>query len=216
MSRVIRAVDTEITPSAEPPITVPYARTHIKALGSQEDELIESWILAAGQYIEGQTGRQLITATRELWLDGFPCGTRIELPRPPLQGVVSVLYVDGDGTLQAFSDGASPEVLSYQVKAPAGTYARRGWLEPVSGISWPSTRVESAAVRIQYTAGYGDSPDDIPALLRGAICYLVSTFDRYRSPLQDLRFVDLPLGVQKTLEEFKYSALPSIEPRTLL
>lgn len=220
MSRVLDdGVDTLIEEPASPPLTVAYARKHIKALGNDEDELIASWILAATQYVEGQTGRQIITATRELWLDRFPgpyvtavpcTGWRIELPRPPLQSVVSVQYVNSDGTLQAFTDGASPETISYQVKAPAGTYARRGWIEPLASVAWPIAREESGAVRIRYVAGYGDYPDQVPELLRGVLCFLVAHFDQVRAAVHEVRrgqMMELPYGVQAMLNDFKYSAM---------
>ena len=223
MTPEIRVTDTLISTVAggSPPVqalTLAYARLHLRSLGTEDDALITVWIDAAAAYFENQTGRQLLTATREVWLDAFPglgatgAAARIELPRPPLQSVVSVAYLDGDGALQAVDDGASPAGPLYRVSAPAGAYARRGFVEPLVGQTWPLARTETGAVRIRYTCGYGDTPDEIPPLARGILCLLVAHFDTFRSAGHEARHGDvtaLPFGVQALIDGFKYSALPS-------
>jgi uncharacterized phiE125 gp8 family phage protein len=37
---------------------------------------------------------------------------------------------------------------------------------PARGKAWPDTSDEINAVRVRYTAGYGDSADDVPAAIR--------------------------------------------------
>jgi len=182
------------------------------------------WILAAASYFQEYTGRQIITATRALWLDRFPdtsglvtgtvTGSRIQLPRPPLQGVDSVQYIDASGSLVAFSDGASPETVSYQVKAPAGAYAERGWIEPLYGLAWPTTRVQSGAVRIQYRCGYGDTPESVPDLIRDLLCRLAGSSDQYRTTMIEGRLtVQEDPYVRMVLDGFKFSALPTVAHR---
>lgn len=214
----IRVRDSLVQAPADLPFNVAYAKLHIKAISSVEDTLVASWIEAATQYFEEQTGRQIMTAIWEHWLDGFPAGRFVELPKPPLQQVVSVQYLDGNGDLQPFTDGASPEVPHYTVHAPQGTYATRGWLEVNAGLSWPSTRVETGAVRIQFVAGYGDETTDVPELIKTALLYLVGHFDQFRSEVhlteRGGKLERLPFGVQQILDGFKYSAWPTIVPRT--
>ncbi|MEO8678153.1 MAG: hypothetical protein ABI665_03850 [Vicinamibacterales bacterium] len=231
MSRVITITDSLITAPANPPMTTAYAKKHIKAISTAEDALVDGWVLAATSYFEELTGRQIMTATREAWLDACPDSRgRIEIPKPPLQQIVSVAYVDASGTLQpSFGDGASPEVLSYAVKAPQGPHAARGWIEPVSGVQWPSTLAESGAVRIRYRCGYGDTPRSIdastgalvagspPDLILSILCFLIGTFDQFRSAVhqQDRGTIaEVPYGVKMMIDGFKYSALPSIQMRT--
>lgn len=219
--RVIRIKDSVIVPPAVPPVTVEYARRHLRSLGNSEDVLVENWIWAAASYIQEQTGRQFGLATREAWLDAFPGAPgssfrslKIELPFPPLQSVVSVSYVDGDGVVQTFEDtSTSPATSLINVRAPQGDYAAPGTVEPTSGQSWPTTRCESDAVRIQYTCGYGATSDDTPALLKGAILYLVSHFDQFRGAVHEARrgqVLELPYGVQEVIRGFKYSSLSTI------
>jgi len=203
-------------------LTLAYAKLHIRALGSTDDPLLTVYIDAAASYFEAQSGRQLLTATRELWLDAFPflgasgSGARIELPHPPLQGVTSVSYIDGTGVLQAFK-GGSPLANLFRISAPVGPFATRGWVEPLAGGSWPIARAETGAVRIRYTCGYGNTADAIPALARGVLCYLVGHFDTFRSAVHEARrgqVLELPYGVQTLLDQFRYSALPTQVLRT--
>lgn len=230
MHGLIGISDTLITPPTALPVSVDYAKAHIKSLTNAEDTLVWAWIAGATSYIEEQTGRQIMLATRERWLDRAPGGLcsdfghlvsirRIELPFPPLQEVVSVTYVDGDGNIQSFSDGASPETLYYTTKAPAGEYCERGWIEPIYGKSWPATRAESGAFRIRYTCGYGATPGpttdggSVPDLIVGLICFMIGSFDQNRSP-EAFRsgFGDLPTGIQLQMNGFKYSAYPRQGP----
>lgn len=216
--RPIRGTDSLIT-AGQPALTLAYAKLHIRALGNADDTLIAVYINAATSYFEEQTGRQLITATREYWLDAFPFlgssgrDARIELPHPPLQSVVSVKYIDSTGTLQSFT-GGSPLAPLYRASTPAGEYAHRGYVEPLAGGTWPIARDETGSVRIQYTCGYGSTPDDVPELARGILCYLVGHFDTFRTAVHEARrgqVLELPYGVQAMIEGFKYSALPSQE-----
>jgi uncharacterized phiE125 gp8 family phage protein len=204
---------------ASPPVsalTLAYAKQHIRALGTADDTLTAVRIDAAAMYFERVTGRQLLTATREAWLDAFPflgasgACARIELPHPPLQSVVSVSYLTDAGVLQSYT-GGSPVANLYRISAPAGPYAARGWVEPIGGGVWPIAGSSTGSVRIRYTCGYGNTPDDIPALARGVLCFLVAHFDTFPSAVQEARgqVLELPFGVQAMIDGFRYSALPS-------
>jgi uncharacterized phiE125 gp8 family phage protein len=175
------------------------------------NRLIDLWIPAARAHFEEQTGRQLITATWEYWLAGFPCGGILELPRPPLQAVESVTYLDG----------GSPEWLTldtdtYAVETPVGPHCHRGRIVLKSGASWPTTVAdERFAVKVRFTAGYGDDPEDVPALIRASLLFLVGHFHKYAEEVQEPRagaLQTLPLGATKMIEAFKYSALPVHPP----
>ena len=136
------------------------------------------------------------------------------MPRPPLQSIVSITYIDSSGVLQTF--GGSPAV--YQASIPVGDYARRGWVEPVSGQAWPIARAETGAVRIRYTCGYGSTAAAMPSLVKGILCFLIGHFDTYPIAVQTTdrgqTIVELPLGVTAMMNAFKYSALPSQVLRT--
>lgn len=216
MGRVILTRETEITPPARLPLDVEYVRTHLRSITASEDTLIESWIGSAGLYFREMTGRELITTTRELWLDAWPSGSQvIELPRPPLQSVLSVQHLV-DGSLVDFNDGGSPAGDLHLVIAPAGPYARPGYIMPPSSGVWPSVvSCVPGSVRIRYTCGYGDTPADIPDLVKTALCGLIGTFDQYRSEIYTSErgsMERLPFGIDLMMDGFKSSALRTTVP----
>ena len=78
-----------------------------------------------------------------------------------------------------------------------------GWRAPAPG---GKGKHETGAVRIQYVCGYGDTEADVPALVKSTILFLVAHFDQNRTAVDAVAFSELPLGVSKMIEAFKYSA----------
>jgi uncharacterized phiE125 gp8 family phage protein len=128
-----------------------------------EDELLEGLIVAAREYAEAHTGRQLLTATWKLTLDRFPYrNASISLPLPPLQSVTSIKYLDTAGVLQTWASN------QYVVDAPAGPRAIDGRVYPVYGVDYPDTLSREDAVTIEYVAGYGDAAS-VPSGIKQAM-----------------------------------------------
>ena len=84
----------------------------------------------------------------------------IDLPRPPLQSVESIQYIDTAGNVQTLA----PE--DYVVDASSGEIGRvaLAWNR-----FWPITRCSINSVVIQFTAGYGDAAEDVPQAIRQGI-----------------------------------------------
>lgn len=202
------SVDLIEGPQVEP-VDLDEFKRHIRFTPTSEDTLIDTYIAMARQYFEMETGRQLIAATWELRLEGFPVGDVIELPRPPLLEIVSISYPSSDGS----PDSETVDTDSYTVTAPTGPYARRARVKPVS--SWPSVTNGLDAVKIRFRAGYGEQPGDVPALVRGALMFLAGHFHQHRSQVLDQRngnLISLPLGAEAIMRQFKYTALSSLAP----
>lgn len=125
-----------------------------------DDDLILDAIDAAAGDLEGVTGwlgRALITQTWRLSLNAFPDG-EIMLPLPPLQSVVGVTYLNGDGVEETLTVGTD-----YRV----GDEGTVGYVAPAFGKSWPrGGRQQRGAVAVDFVAGYGDDPADIPGPIR--------------------------------------------------
>jgi uncharacterized phiE125 gp8 family phage protein len=93
-----------------------------------------------------------------------PYGMAIEIPRAPLKsGSVVVKYIDGDGVQRTWSSAL------YVVDVPAGALAMPARIWPASGQSWPAYRSQRNAIEIDFTAGYGDAPSNVPAGIRAAM-----------------------------------------------
>jgi uncharacterized phiE125 gp8 family phage protein len=144
------------------------------ANGDLEDDYIERLIRTAGVEAERFTKRAFLTQTFALVLDGFV--NPIVLPRPPLQAVTSITYLDADGVTQTLQ--GSPSL--YQVSAPVGPTSRRGRIRPIYGTVWPTTRVQMDAVRVEFVAGYGDG-EDVPFPILEGMLLMIGEMYKQRS-----------------------------------
>lgn len=77
-------------------------------------------------------------------LDG-KTGYEIFLPKPPLQSVTSIKYIDTDGAQQTLDPSL------YIVD----TASEPGRLTPAYGQTWPTIREQANAVEIVFVCGYG-------------------------------------------------------------
>lgn len=146
-----------ITGPAVEPITLGEVKAHLRIDHDHETAMIEAFITAARIQAENKTNRALISQTWELKRDRFPFDDgALELPRPPLQSVNHIKYIDPDGALQTM-----PEA-DYVVS----THPEANHVITVYGGSWPAYRRQPEAVSVEYVAGYGDEPADVPQDIR--------------------------------------------------
>lgn len=179
---------------------------------TEDDALIDALIAAARKKVEDFTGRQLITATWRLTLDGFPgegrngdgCGIedgwRVYCPNPPLIAVSSIVYAEqsaGTSTTLAASD--------YRVDA-----AREpGVIEPTYDEgAWPVSRDQAASVTITYTAGYGAAatavPDGLKLAMRLAIAHW---YDNRAEVVTGTIATQLPMAFEALAGPFRHGHL---------
>lgn len=145
---------SQVTAPAVEPVTASNAKLQMRITTSMDDALVDARIAPARAWAEHETGRQFITATWELRLDAWPCGRVIDLPKPPLQSVESVKYLDPDGVEQTLAPAA------YDVD----TASLKGRIVRKLTTDWPELAAVPGAVRIQFKAGYGDTADKVPPL----------------------------------------------------
>lgn len=143
-------------PLAEP-ITLARALVHLRedSDGGENDAYIQSLIAVAREACEERCERTLITTPLLLTMDAFE--TCIDLRSPPVASVQSVVYTDVDG------DEQTVPPADY-VLDPTSNPAR---LLPAPGKSWPATQADAVgAVRVAYTAGYGDTEASVPTPIK--------------------------------------------------
>lgn len=157
-------------PTAEP-VTVAEVRAHCRIDSTAEDSLLATYIAAARQLCEETIGRALMPQTWEQTLDAFPAG-EIKLLKTPVASVVSVVYVDANGTEQTMP--STDYVLDAETEP--------GWLLPADGLAWPATDDVINAVRIRFVAGYPHSAA-VPELLKVWIYATVGAFVTQREAL---------------------------------
>jgi uncharacterized phiE125 gp8 family phage protein len=156
-----------VTGPATEPLALAEVRVRLRISHTDDDDDLDLAILRAREDAETRLGRALITQTWRLNLDCFPATGELELPRPPLQSVSSVKYIDEDGDLQTL---ATSEYV-------VDTSGEKGRLYLAWEKSWPSIRIEPNAVRVEFVAGYGDDASDVPARFRAWM--LIKAGDHY-------------------------------------
>lgn len=185
---------TLVTPPTIDPISLSEAKAHLRVAIADDDGLIAGYILAAREHIENETRRAFLTQTWDYTIDYcWPCERvggsykrRIVLPRPPVQSVTSITYIDLNGATQTLA--ANQYKLA---KADTGEW----FIEPAYGVTWPSVRNEMAAVTVRFVAGYGANPGDVPEPLRQAILLLIGHFYENREAVGAANLIELPFAV---------------------
>lgn len=153
--------------TAEPdvePITLDDAKLNLRVECDADDALITALIVAARRWCEDYENRAYITQTitaKTFWLP-----SQIILPRPLLQSVTSIVYVDLAGDDQTLSD------TLYDVD----TFREPGQVTKAFNAIYPTVRGDVNGVTIVYKAGYGDVSTDVPQETIQAIHMLIDHY----------------------------------------
>jgi uncharacterized phiE125 gp8 family phage protein len=141
-------------------LTVEFVRSqHLRAASDGEDDpFIERLLSTSYRSSERITWRAHLTQAWALVMDRFP-SCQIVLPKPPLQSVTSITYIDEDGAEQELL--GSPSGTEFTVLAPSGPKAAKGSITPLYDEVWPTTRAVPDAVRVEFVCGYTTVPEDI-------------------------------------------------------
>lgn len=180
------------TPPGAGAVTLEEAKAHLRVTHTEEDELIARLAKAATAEAEKFTRRSILQQGWTLTLDGFPAGSApIELPRPPVTAVGSLVYDDGDGG----TDLAAEHVLIPDPVTPR--------VQPPAGAEWPAGIDGVGSVRIAYTAGYAAASADLPEDLRQAIFLIVGRYYAFREDLAQRAAVKIPQGSRYLLSPYR-------------
>ncbi len=138
------ALRTKRPPAAEP-IHLDAVKLQHKVTLAAEDPTLLKLIKAAREHVERASYTALVTQTLELVRTGFPAtNAPIFVPKPPLQTVLSIKYLDTAGVEQTL---AAADYLVDTSRLP-------GRIHPAYATTWPSTRDQAATVTIRFTAGF--------------------------------------------------------------
>lgn len=182
------------------PLTTAEAKLHLRVDHALEDAYIDGLVKAARLRVERELRRALVTQTWTYTLERFPV-FELRLPRPPLQSITSIIYLDGDGASQTLVN------TKYRVT----TNGTPGRVEPVYGETWPITRRTSDAVSIEFIAGYGSAATSVPEDARAAIRWIVGHLYKHREAVTEANLVVLPLGIKWLLDPLRYRDLSYAE-----
>lgn len=156
-----------ISPPGALAVTIEAARKQLKreADDASQDDQITVWLAGITSTAEKYVRRAFITQTRRLTLDTF--NGPIKFDCSPLLGVTSIKFVDDAGVEQVL------DPADYMVD----TASEPGFVVPASGTSWPATSSQINSVTVDFTCGYGPTPETVPPDVRLYIlAKLVSEF----------------------------------------
>lgn len=198
---------TLITPPSGEPITVDELKAHARIADHDADnDVLAAFITTAREYFETRTDRQLLTATWLLTLDRFPGRDPddstplswrfgvVRIPRPPLQAVTLVQYVDADGATQTLATS------EYQVSAARSP----GRVAPARFKVWPiADPFTLDAVRVTFVAGYG-AASAVPQRMKTAIALLAGHLYENREATAEVALSKLPYGLESMIRTAQY------------
>ncbi len=155
---------------AQEPVSLADAKAHLRVDSADDDALISRLITGARSELERGLGRALITQGWTYWLDAWPAGYAVALPLAPVQSVEAVRVYAMDDSFATLP--ASGYLLDGMGSLPR--LIRRG------AIAWPQPLRPGNGIAIDFTAGHGALPTDVPAALRVALLVLVGHWYEHR------------------------------------
>jgi uncharacterized phiE125 gp8 family phage protein len=151
---------------AEEPVSLAEAKGFLKIDDTAEDALLNTLIGAARLHVEGVTGRALLAQSWRLVLDAWPADRVVKLPVTPFMAVTEITAYDAAG-------GAHEVPLAQFLSEPDRL------LLPAAVAGMPLLR-ERQGLEIDYVAGFGTEPGDVPADIRQALLALVAYWHEHR------------------------------------
>lgn len=195
------------------PVTLAEAKAQCHVDIPNDDALIAGYILDARDYVERETQRAIITQTfdfkaapsawsggSESWpvyWDGSCAEYRVGilLPKPPLQSITSVSYVDTAGATQVLAAD------QYQVVKANGD-SHEGLIVPAYGVVWPAVRTMPEAITVRFVAGYGGL-ESVPHGIRQAMLMMIGHWYRHREAVDANNLGEIAFAVQALLSHFR-------------
>lgn len=157
-----------VTAPVAEPISRTEAKLHCRIDHSTEDDLVDSLIRAAREYVENYTGRRLMEQTWKAFYDEFP--SKFYLPTAPVQSVTHIKYTDINGTQTTWS-------TTYW---EANIYEEPAEIELKYSQSYPIVTLKTVnPIEVQFVAGY-TSAANVPMPIRQAMYLLIEHWYRNR------------------------------------
>ena len=174
-------------PAVEP-ISRVEARDHLRIDEDVDDSQVRIYIQAATEWAENYTNRVFINRTFQMMLDGAveletqlwegmktgPSGVHymdhIELAVAPVVSVQSIKYYSDDDTESTWA------TTNYYVD----TFSEPAKIVLRTGGTYPSDLRAANGLEINFTAGYGASPSNVPEAIRVAILQYITYLYEHR------------------------------------
>lgn len=178
----------------ELPLSLNEVKAHLRIDASDEDALLVSMIRAATDTAENYLSRALITQSWSLFLDHWPTGRRVDLPKSPIQSIAEVLVFADDDTSATY---APANYYLNVASDPARVFLRRGAAPPTP------TRVANG-IEIRFIAGYGASQSDVPVpIIEGMKRLIAHWFEHRETLLPGQGAASIPVAVDALFAPYR-------------
>lgn len=182
-----------ITPPSTLPVSLAEAKAHLRVDHDDDDVVIEAYIAAAVDHLDGWTGILGRCLVEQTWRQDYNSACRpLSLSLGPIIDVVSV----------SLDMGGNPVTLNpsdYNLKTDAGGRAVIE-LDPAAAVFWPAS--------VTYKAGYPTTTDDepvstVPPAIKVAIMLMVGNWYENREAASDKGLGELPFGASVLLAPYR-------------
>lgn len=155
------------------PVTLAFAKQHIRVDIDTDDDLIEFYIKSARMFCEYYCNRSFITQTKGVWYDSTELGYcyATSLPVGSVQSIESVDTYDEDGVSSAVDDS------KYYMAGDRVIFKNT--------FSYPEDMRAYDSMLFSVVVGYGDNADDVPSDIIEAILMLVGHMYQNREAQYD-------------------------------
>jgi uncharacterized phiE125 gp8 family phage protein len=179
-------------PAVEP-VSLSEMNVYLRRDDGAEGELIAGLIKAARLMVEAASRRTLLEQRWRLALDAWPVGRIVSVPIAPVLAVDRIRIFDADGNgadlhPSLFDADTMSDPARIHVHAAAGEPGR-------------STR----GIEIELRAGFGATPDAVPASLRLAVKIMVARWFENRGDVAGVQ--DLPPEALALVAPFRRARL---------
>jgi uncharacterized phiE125 gp8 family phage protein len=167
-----------ITSSAAP-VASPILLAHLRQ-PDEEAGAIEAFRLAAHDLVGEMSGRVLGSETWAVSVGEAP--NRLDLPKSPVQSLVSITYYDAAGTVQTAT------LSDFHLFADDD----RAVVTPKDGKTWPPLQKRDDAMTVTFIAGY----TVLPPALSQAVLMVAGHLYENRSAVSEGAMSEVPMAVQ--------------------
>lgn len=162
---------TVVTAAAGDPVDIQALKMHLRLVTSDpqsytiEDDVLSKMIKAASAAYQNRMKVQLVNATLRWDFKEFK--QKLELPRPPLQSVESVKYINSDGNEVVVSDEDYRVIKTVEP----------GYVLFHNDFEFPETEEGNPyPVSVIYIAGYGADSSKVPPEVNLYLSNLIGTY----------------------------------------
>lgn len=177
---------------AEEPVTLAEAKAHLRLETAADDALVTSLIITSRLHLEAALGLALTSQEWTLVLDRWPANGVVAFPMRPVTAVSAVRVRAADGTPAVLDPSA---YLLEGAGSPPRLVAANGAL--------PDPGRAAGGIEIDFTAGFGATPQDVPEPIRHAVRLLVAHWYEHRDPIEiGAASTAIPAAVSELLQPY--------------